>query len=42
MQAFRQLVQQILALSDDVVVLCKDRLTAALGVNGRVIVELVP
>jgi predicted ATPase len=41
-QAFRELVQQILAEGEENVAVWKRQLQAALGINGRIVVDIIP
>lgn len=41
-QAFRQLVQEILSENDDQINLWKEKLLKALGANGQVIIDIIP
>lgn len=41
-EAFQDLIQQILTENDDTIAMWRERLKAALGVNARVIMEVIP
>lgn len=41
-EAFQDLIQQVLTESDDIIAMWRERLKAALGVNARVIMEVIP